>query len=57
MVIRALTEKQSYIPYRNSKLTMLLQDSLGGPDPHSSRNPNAGLVMLAKHDPDTNSQP
>jgi len=42
MVIRALSEKQSYVPYRNSKLTMLLQDSLGG---------SALCVMIANVSP------
>ena len=31
-IIRAVSDKNQYIPYRNSTLTRLLQDSLGGKD-------------------------
>jgi len=41
-VISALVEGSSHVPYRNSKLTRLLQDSLGG---------NAKTVMVANVGP------
>ena len=42
MVIKCLVEKSKHIPYRNSQLTRLLQDSLGG---------NSMTVMIANLSP------
>ncbi|KAJ9538372.1 LOW QUALITY PROTEIN: hypothetical protein OSB04_031105, partial [Centaurea solstitialis] len=43
-VIASLSQKNAHVPYRNSKLTLLLQDALGG---------QAKTLMFIHSDPDT----
>ena len=47
-VIAALLEKRAHVPYRNSQLTRLLSDSLGG---------NSKVVLLAHVSPESASLP
>ena len=47
-VINSLTDKSSHIPYRNSKLTRILQESLGG---------NSKTTLIVTCSPSTYNEP